>query len=392
MKFLVAIIALSGHLAIGTILINRLHSTALPHWLLKLIDLLWILWHAITPLVWFVWMRDPSTLSDYGGLSTLVYFHLVVCAAAAVSLIPGWLTRQLTRQTSSLQLSNDTKVIDVTQILGHRPIHSRLGKLLIRIPRNEILQLHVNEKVLAIPRLHPALDGLTITHFSDLHYTGALTEAFHHEVVRQANALESDLIAVTGDIIDKRTCMHWLGDILGQLKAKHGTYFILGNHDLRIRDEFGIRNALTTQGLVDLGRRWTQITIGGQPVILAGNELPWFSPAADLAEAPGPPDTLRILLSHAPDQFLWARQNDIDLMLAGHTHGGQVQLPLLGPVLSPSRYGVRYAGGTFYQKPTLMHVSRGISGTRHLRINAAPELTKLILVRPESRRIENATF
>jgi predicted MPP superfamily phosphohydrolase len=84
-------------------------------------------------------------------------------------------------------------------------------------------------------------------------------------------------------------------------------------------------------------------------------------------------------LAHTPDQIEWARVHDFDLMLAGHTHGGQIQLPGFGAVLSPSRYGVEYAEGTFYEHPTLMHVSRGISGTRQLRLNCPPELTKLIL-------------
>ena len=249
-------------------------------------------------------------------------------------------------------------------------------------PFNQIMELHINEKVLVVPRLNPSLDGLTITHLSDVHYTGAITQEFHHEIVRQANALQSDMIALTGDIIDKRKCMGWLSEILGQLRAKHGVYFVLGNHDVRVRNEFGVRDALTSQGLVDLGRRWLQIQIRDTPIILAGNELPWFVPAADMSDCrrTGKNPPLRILLSHAPDQLPWAQTNDIDLMLAGHTHGGQVQFPIVGPVLSPSRFGVRYASGTFYEKPTLMHVSRGISGTRHLRVNAPPELTKLRLV------------
>lgn len=381
MRLLVAIIALSGHLALGTMLINRLHALGIPQWCLKLIDIAWVLWHALMPLTWLVWLGDPATLAGFPQLRWIVYLHLIVCSTAAIGIIPGWITRRWSREECSLQLSSSTRVVDTVEELGHVPIQSRLARLLHRVPWNEITQLHVSEKVLAIPRLDPRLEGMSITHLSDLHYTGAMTEAFHHEVIRLANALDSDMIAITGDLIDKRECMPWLGDILGELRAPCGTYFVLGNHDLRLRDEFGVRNALTTHGLVDLGRRWTRIEIRSCPVVLAGNELPWFSPAADLSDAPPPSQALRILLSHAPDQFFWARAREVDLMLAGHTHGGQVQLPLIGPVLSPSRYGVRFANGTFYQPPTVMHVSRGISGTRHMRINAAPELTKLILVR-----------
>jgi hypothetical protein len=93
----------------------------------------------------------------------------------------------------------------------------------------------------------------------------------------------------------------------------------------------------------------------------------------------------RIAVAHSPDQFGWARYYDFDLMLAGHTHGGQIRFPLIGPVFSPSHHGVRYAAGTFYQPPTLMHVSRGLSGTRPLRFNCPPELARLNL-RPDAAR------
>ena len=308
-----------------------------------------------------------------------------MCAAAAVSLIPGWLQRAITRQTSPLQLSNDTQVVDLAEKLGAESISLKAIRLLGSFPKNEILKLHVNKKVLVVPRLDPKLVGMTITHMSDLHYTGTMTKEFHREVVRQANSLQSDMIAITGDIIDKRQCMSWLGEILGQLRATHGVYFVLGNHDLRIRDDEAIRQALTDSGLIDLGGKWVQTDFQDSSIVLAGNELPWFLPAADMRDAPpanSESDPLRVLLSHAPDQLPWAQRNQIDLMLAGHTHGGQIQLPVLGPVLSPSRFGVRYCSGSFYEAPTMMHVSRGISGTRYVRFNAPPELTQLVLVRP----------
>jgi predicted MPP superfamily phosphohydrolase len=71
-------------------------------------------------------------------------------------------------------------------------------------------------------------------------------------------------------------------------------------------------------------------------------------------------------------------------MLAGHTHGGQIRFPGIGAILAPSRYGVRYAAGTFHLPPVVMHVSRGISGLQPLRFNCLPELTKLVLLAPAS--------
>jgi predicted MPP superfamily phosphohydrolase len=120
----------------------------------------------------------------------------------------------------------------------------------------------------------------------------------------------------------------------------------------------------------------------GSEILIAGNESPWFPPLPDLSQAPPPRSAggpFRLLLSHSPDQIRWAQHNQFDLMLAGHTHGGQFRLPWLGPFVAPSKYGVRYASGEFYEPPTLMQVSRGLSGLQPLRLNCPPELTKVVL-------------
>jgi predicted MPP superfamily phosphohydrolase len=85
------------------------------------------------------------------------------------------------------------------------------------------------------------------------------------------------------------------------------------------------------------------------------------------------------LLAHSPDQFGWAQANEVDLMLAGHNHGGQVCLPLLGPIVAPSLHGVRYGSGTFRAGNTVMHVSRGTSSLTPLRWNCPPEIAVLTL-------------
>jgi predicted MPP superfamily phosphohydrolase len=88
---------------------------------------------------------------------------------------------------------------------------------------------------------------------------------------------------------------------------------------------------------------------------------------------------LRVALVHSPDQFGWAQANDIDLVLAGHLHGGQVCLPLLGPIMSPSLQGVRYAAGVFKAGNTVMHVSRGAGSLTPLRFRCSPEIAVLTL-------------
>ena len=161
-----------------------------------------------------------------------------------------------------------------------------------------------------------------------------------------------------------------------------------GNHDWYLDDVQPLLAALTAAGVEPLGGRTREVCIRGQRVLLAGTERPWFRPLPDsrsLDTAAEPPPALRILLSHSPDQLPWAQAHDFDLMLAGHTHGGQIRLPGIGPLIANSWYGVKYASGVFFRHPTLLHVSRGVAGREPLRWHCRPELTRLILRSPRQQ-------
>lgn len=385
MIILIAALAGFGHLCICIALINRVHGNNIPRPVLKVFDSLWCIFTLGVPFLLGIWyLRNVVhgqgfDWAENGGWIATTYLVLA-CASAVVAVI--YRIRWIANSEQLPQLvSNHTRIVSVTEQLGGCPTGDILTTWLAKLPGNEILELSIHEKLLQIPRLDPALDGLTITHLSDLHFTGQLGQDFFEEVVRQANLLDSDVTVVTGDIIDKRRCVPWLSETLGKLESRLGSFFVLGNHDERVKDVPLVRRTMSEAGLVDLGGLWLMRTWRERPVILAGNELPWY-PAADMRVCPAMHNAfrpLRILLSHSPDQFRYARRNDVDLMLAGHTHGGQVRFPWIGPVLAPSLNGVRHASGTFYRDPTLLHVSRGISGTRPLRFNCRPELAKLIL-------------
>jgi len=149
---------------------------------------------------------------------------------------------------------------------------------------------------------------------------------------------------------------------------------------------------LSDAGMIELNGVWHEMEYNGFPLHLTGNELPWFTGAESLdhEDVSHIEESFRILLSHSPDQFSWAQRHQFDLMLAGHTHGGQIRPPIIGPIVSPSRQGCRYASGVFQRNGTLMHVSRGVSGVDPIRINCAPEITKLIFKKAvkESRRVK----
>jgi predicted MPP superfamily phosphohydrolase len=216
--------------------------------------------------------------------------------------------------------------------------------------------------------------------------TGKLTASFYHEVVELTNDQQPDLIVLTGDIAEKQECLAWIKPTLGRLRARLGVYYILGNHEQRLGDVRPLRAALQEAGLNDLGSGWTWIDEAGAAIFLAGTERPWFGTEPDvqasLAARSLPPDNvLRVLLSHTPDEYAFARGHQFDLMLAGHNHGGQIRLPWIGALISPSRFGCRYAGGLYDLSPTVLHVSRGVAGQHSVRFNCPPEIAILKLLR-----------
>jgi predicted MPP superfamily phosphohydrolase len=379
-------LTLLGHFALCVAVYNRVHATGWPRWAVRVVSMSAVIAAVVVPLGLGFWcVSAAQVLAGAGGMARGVspLAYLAVCLVASIYVIGAWVRRQRVDPHADALVSNHTSVVKLPRELAGDFVTAALA----RIPGNQILELNVHEKTVALPRLSPLLDGLAIAHLSDLHFTGQLKKEFFQEVVDRANALEVDLAVLTGDLIDDAACIDWIPDTLGRLRARYGVFFVLGNHDLRVRNVPRLRATLADAGITDLGGRWTMLDVRGHPVFMAGNELPWFTHASDATGCPADRDgkaALRIALSHTPDQIAWARACGFDLMLAGHTHGGQICLPLVGPIISPSRRGVRNIAGAYLEGTTLLHISRGVSGTKPVRINCPPELTKLIL-RPSRR-------
>jgi predicted MPP superfamily phosphohydrolase len=211
--------------------------------------------------------------------------------------------------------------------------------------------------------------------------SGRITKAYFEQVVEQVNRCEPDMVAITGDLVERNACLSWIPDTFGRLRAAGGVYYVLGNHDRHV-DVARLHGMMADAGVVHLGGTWRQTTVRGVSVVLAGNELPWYPPAADLSDCPphdGDGLPVRIVLAHSPDQFGWAQKHEVDLILAGHNHGGQVNLPLVGAILAPSKHGVRYASGAFRAESTVMHVSRGTACLTPVRYNCPAEIAILVL-------------
>ena len=378
-----------GHFALAVWLFNRLHAKPWSRRLIGGLEKALLLTAAVV-LAAYSWryISSPVLVWEY-PLTAIAWpwqAYAWFCRALCVLAIPLWLWPKLTFRTPAALVEQSNRCIDIAGQLGYRPVAPGRAAVAARIPGNEIFRLQVARKTLALPALPAELEGLMIAHLSDLHMTGKLTREFYEAVVDQTNALQPDLIAITGDIAETEACIAWVEPILGRLRARLGSYFVLGNHEQRLADVAPLREALRRAGIVDLGSRCQTLDVGGNRILLAGTEMPWFGRRPDVTgfvthgEAPD----FRLLLSHTPDEYAWARAQGFDLMLAGHNHGGQIRLPYLGALITPSRFGCRYAGGLYLEEPTVLHVSRGIAGLHSVRFNCPPELPLLTLTRSAS--------
>jgi hypothetical protein len=377
-------LSLVGHAAFWVGIVNRWHATGFPRAFVKSVTLVFYAalifippvivldWTSHSSGSFASWMRELNWATCYAALA----------AAYGAMHLSIWITRRWRsrQQLDAVRLLRQQKV-DVARELGFAPLHGLRTALFARVPGNQLWQLQVSEFSVHIPRLPSALDGLSVCHWSDLHFSGRIGPEYFREVVRRTNALGVDLIALSGDICDKARYIDWIPETLAAAEARLGKFFILGNHDLRTKDILRLRAVMREAGFIDVGGRCETIeAIGGARIEIAGNERPWFKnvpPARSASHSPD--DSLRILLSHTPDELAWARGEGFDLMLAGHTHGGQIRFPGIGPVVCPSWHGVKYAAGFFHEPPTVLHVSRGTGSLFPMRLNCPPEITKLVL-------------
>ncbi len=377
---LILLLALvAGHTKLLVTVVNHVHGHRLHHRLLRQIRHLHDVLIPVFPIVlfWFVGIRGAGVLTggSWSELHVGWIVYLTPCAIGAVGFIATVVGRRL-RPIPKQQLSNHSRLVDIEKHLGYRPVGEGPFQFLTRIPGNEIFQVEVSEKEFRLPRLPCECDGLSILHVTDLHFIGTVDLPYFEEVMRLSRELEPDLIVFTGDLMDEQRLVEWLPATLGGLHAPLGCYFILGNHDWEL-DPDAIREALVDLGWKDAAGEVHVVDYHGRQLAIGGSEQPWMGTHPNFGDAPQ--DAFRLFLSHTPDNLRWAKQNSVDLMLSGHNHGGQVVLPLVGPIYSPSVYGCKYASGLFWEDPTLLYVSRGISARHPLRWNCPPELTKLVL-------------
>lgn len=254
------------------------------------------------------------------------------------------------------------------------------------IARHEI---DIVQRPIAIAHLPASFQGYRIAQVSDIHLDEFTEPLFFERVVERVNRLNPDLVLLTGDFITHGSLTFIAGDhairrcaqILTRLEAPL-RYGCLGNHDVAFNAPL-VTRMLADHGTPLLINRSLPIERNGARLWLCGVDDPGTShPDLDLA-IPSAPDGPVILMAHEPDfadtVTAHPKGHLVDLMLSGHSHGGQIRLPFLGPLVLPPM-GLKYPEGHYTFNHMQLYVNRGI-GTVGLpfRLNCPPEITMITL-------------
>ena len=231
---------------------------------------------------------------------------------------------------------------------------------------------------LLLPGLHHDLDGLTVLQLSDIHSGALITEERMSVWAAQAAALGADIVVFTGDLLDGsgRAAAPYSRAFSG-LHGKLGTFAILGNHDYFAGRRFAVR-AVGDAGQTLLVNSGARLGRGRGALWIGGTDDPIGDVDAEKALRGADPAEPKILLAHRPGLFGLCAAAGADLVLSGHTHGGQIAL---SASLSPARLITRYTMGQFREGRSQLYVHRGMGtvGAVPLRLGSRPELALLTL-------------
>jgi predicted MPP superfamily phosphohydrolase len=247
-------------------------------------------------------------------------------------------------------------------------------------------RLVIREETLAIERWPSSLSNLKIAVLSDIHAGGSfIDERKLRQIVERTNQLQPDLIVICGDYISGGRSHHEMdpekfAPLLKDFRAPLGVYSVLGNHDWWFDGE-RVRRALEANGIKVLENEVATVETRGTSFWLVGLADLWTRPQqVETTIANVPAGVPLIAITHNPDIFPQLPQG-VSLLLAGHTHGGQVRLPLIGTIVSVSRFGERYVSGHIVENGRHLFVTTGIGTSIYpVRFGVPPEIVLLTII------------
>ncbi len=252
-------------------------------------------------------------------------------------------------------------------------------------------RIEVTDQRIWLNGLPESFRGFRILQLSDIHHSKFFPLDHVARLVELCNGLRPDLVALTGDFVTySRASIEPVAEMLGQLKARAGVVAVLGNHDFRV-GAATIERALYRRGIEVLRNRHIVLGERGESLLVAGVDDYRYGADPERALRGVRPGTPTIILAHNPRLLQTLAGYGASLVLSGHTHGGQVNLPLLGTIYGRSPESLRFKMGWDRLADTQIYVSRGI-GTIVLpwRLRCPAELPWLELM-PHNEGIELAS-
>lgn len=244
--------------------------------------------------------------------------------------------------------------------------------------------LVVREEVVDLAGVAEETKEISVAVVADFHTGVYKRTAWVERVVDVINAQEPDVVLIPGDfILNKREDVRWLTP-LEQLSAPFGVYAVLGNHDFHDGAHRDVRSVLATAGVIVLDNESVVIDVGETTFALVGVRDWWNDPDLDMALDGIESEDTVVMLEHNPDVLLDERSRLADLVLSGHTHGGQIRLPFLGPVPPvPTELGNAFDQGWFEFDDTKLFITSGVgeSGPR-ARLFNPPEIVMMSVQLP----------
>lgn len=254
----------------------------------------------------------------------------------------------------------------------------------------EPFRLKLSELLVFTDRLPVGLPAIRILHITDLHIERWTQR--EDDVLRIVEETKPDLIVISGDYVnlsynkdpETRQLVH---DLLSQLSAPHGVYATLGSPPVDLRET--VVPIFDDLDIQLMRNRWELVDFGdGRQLVLLGMDCTHHIPTdeARLAHlvSKAPRDLPQLFVYHSPELMPQAAGQGVDLYLCGHTHGGQVRLPIIGPLLTSSQLGRRFVMGHYHLGRTHLYVSRGIGleglSAPRVRFMSPPEMTQIIMM------------
>ena len=333
-------------------------------------------------------------LGDWGLLWALPHLRLsfsrhiglALAASLGIRLAVFWglmLARMLTRWRSR---QRGVEIEARSAAIMFAVVNLAFGIVQVDAYVVEPLLVETTELSFTSEKLDPTAPPVRVMHLTDLHIER--TSYREAAIVRKVNALQPDIIVITGDhlntsYISDPTAAADLRELFAQLRAPYGIYAVRGTVE---PTEASMAWLVEGTDVVWLEQESITLDVRGQHVTLVGaacsHRLSTDVPRLDRALVGIPRETFTLLLYHSPDLIHEAADRGIDLYVAGHTHGGQLRLPFYGALFTSSIYGKQYEAGLFEEDGMTMIISRGIG------FEGGPMPRARFLCRPEIVSIE----